>query len=226
MTTAAVPNVIAVAARARTAASVTRDTWGAPETMGVLRFIASHFDAAASLLDTYDGSNPWQLDGARHALLDARELIVTHQDVRLPDTILQYVSAPLTGLPLPVLPRLLPVNAQHAADEGRLRAEIDRLHADTAAADNTPDTWLRAVLTTLTKWERIAAAVDVDNKRPCHREQVAALHLKCIACGGSNIRFAVREWAVCACGKGQLWGEAQTCDCWGYECPAIQANRA
>ncbi|MBM7174052.1 hypothetical protein JQK87_37985, partial [Streptomyces sp. G44] len=113
----------------------------------------------------------------------------------------EYITAPLTATALPTLPRLLPVSEQHTAEESALRAGLARLHADTAAADANPERWFRAVLNILAKWKRLEGAVRVDNSRPCNRARVAERHLKCIACGGSTIRFTVREAAVCACGK-------------------------
>ncbi|WP_406153049.1 hypothetical protein OG217_05150 [Streptomyces sp. NBC_01023] len=217
---------IAAATRARTAAHVARDRFAAPATISALQFIAAHLDAAATACDAYDGTTNAPFMEMGRALADARELIALHPDSRLPDTVIDYITAPLTAAPLPVLPRLLPPNERDAAEESVLRAELDRLHADTATAEADTDRWCRAVLAVLAKWKRLEGAVNVDSRRPFNRARIAELHLKCIACGGSSIRFTVREWAVCACGKGQTWADATTCDCWGYECPAIQADTA
>jgi hypothetical protein len=50
-----------------------------------------------------------------------------------------------------------------------------------------------------------------------------APHLKCISCGHHEFRlFHGRLWAVCRnCGKGQTFGDAQSCECWGIECPGL-----
>ncbi|MGC5042428.1 hypothetical protein ACLQ16_03825 [Streptomyces albidoflavus] len=226
MTTTAHPLQIAAATRARTAANVARDRFTAPNTMRALQFIAAHLDAAATACDAYDGTSNAPFMEMWRCLADARELITMHPDSRLPDTVIDYITAPLTAAPLPTLPRLLPAREQHAAEESVLRAELAQLHADTAAADADTERWFRAVLTTLAKWKRLEGSVTVDNARSCNRARVAELHLKCIACGGSTIRFTVREWAVCACGKGQTWGDAMVCDCGGYDCPAIQRDDA
>lgn len=51
----------------------------------------------------------------------------------------------------------------------------------------------------------------------------AAEHLACPKCGSHDIRLSVRQWAVCdGCQYGGMWGEFMTCDCWGYDCPAIR----
>ncbi|MDI3409285.1 hypothetical protein [Streptomyces cavernicola] len=225
MTATAHPLQIVAATRARTAANVARDRFAAPETMSALQFIAAHFDAAATACDAYDGTTNAPFMEMWRALADARELITRHKDSRLPAEVIEYVTAPLTASPLPTLPRLLPPSERDAAEEATLRAELDRLHADTEAADADTESWFRAVLAVLAKWKRLEGAVDVDNRRPCNRVRVAELHLKCIACGGSTIRFSVREWAVCECGKGQTWGDALVCDC-GYDCPAIRGEAA
>ncbi|WP_328333459.1 hypothetical protein [Streptomyces sp. NBC_00455] len=217
---------IAAATRARTAAHVARDRFAAPATISALQFIAAHLDAAATACDAYDGTTNAPFMEMGRALADARELIALHPDSRLPDTVIDYITAPLAAAPLPVLPRLLPPHERDAAEESALRAELDRLHADTATAEADTDRWFRVVLAVLAKWKRLEGAVNVDSRRPFNRARVAELHLKCIACGGSSIRFTVREWAVCACGKGQTWADATTCDCLGYECPAIQADTA
>ncbi|WP_031102402.1 hypothetical protein [Streptomyces sp. NRRL S-146] len=223
---AAHPLQIAAATRARTAAAVARERFAAPETIRALHFIAAHFDAAATACDAYDGTTNAPFMEMWRALGDARELINMHPDSRLPDEVIEYITAPLTAAPLPTLPRLLPPSERDATEESTLRTELERLHADTEAADSDTERWFRAVLRLLAKWKRLEGAVDVDNRRPCNRARVAELHLKCIACGGSTIRFTVREWAVCECGTGQTWADAMVCDCWAYDCPAIQTNRA
>lgn len=226
MTANAHPLQIAAATRARTAANIARDRFAAPETMTALQFIAAHFDAAATACDAYDGTTNAPFMEMWKALADARELINMHPDSRLPDTVIDYITAPLTAAPLPTLPRLLPPSERDTAEETGLRAELAQLHADTTAADTDTEQWFRAVLATLAKWKRLEGAVNVDSRRPCNRARVAELHLKCIACGGSTIRFTVREWAVCECGKGQTWADAMACECWGYDCPAIQGDAA
>ncbi|MFD3514845.1 hypothetical protein [Streptomyces sp. NPDC058657] len=224
MTTTPPPMQTAISTRARTAANVARDRFAAPETMRALQFIAAHFDAAAAACDAYDGtSNAPALEMWR-CLSDARELITLHPDSRLPVTVIDYITAPGTGAPLPKLPRLLPVSERHATEETALRAELARLHNDTAAADTDTERWFRAVLAILAKWKRLEGVVRVDNARPCNRVRAAELHVKCTRCGSPAIRFLAREWAVCECGKGQTWGDTRVCDCWGYECPAFQGS--
>ncbi|MGG2460181.1 hypothetical protein ACO0M4_10225 [Streptomyces sp. RGM 3693] len=223
MTYFAHPLQVAVAVRARTAAVVARDRFGAPDTMRALRFIAAHFDAAAAACDAYDGTTNAPFMEMWHALADARELITMHPASRFPADVIDYITAPLTAAPLPTRPRLLPASERLAAQETALRADLDRLHADTAAADT--EHWFRAVLTTLAKWKRLEGEVTVDNTRPYNRARVAELHLKCIACGGSTIRSTVRQWAVCECGQDQTWADVMVCDC-RYDCPAIQGPAA
>ncbi|MFG2141906.1 hypothetical protein [Streptomyces sp. NPDC048650] len=213
---------IAAATRARTAASVARERFAAPTTITALLFIAAHFDAAATACDAYDGTTNASFMEMGRALSDARELIALHPDSRFPDTVIDYITAPLSAAPLPALPRLLPPNEWDAAEETALRADLDRLHTDTEAADTDTDRWFRTVLAVLAKWKRLEGAVNVDSLRPCNRARVAELHLKCTACGGSTIRFTVCEWAVCSCGQGQTWADAMVCDCIGYDCPAVQ----
>ncbi|WP_030780729.1 hypothetical protein [Streptomyces sp. NRRL S-920] len=221
MTTIAHPVQIAAATRARTAANVARDRFAGPDTIRALQPIAMHFDAAATACDAYDGTTNEPFIQMWRSLAAALDLITAHPVCRFPETVVEYITAPLTTVPLPTLPRLLPVSEQHTAEETALRAELTRLHADTAAADADPERWFRAVLNILAKWKRLEGAVRVDNSRPCNRAHVAERHLKCIACGGSTIRFTVREAAICACGKTQTWGDVMVCDCFGYDCPAI-----
>ncbi|MFP3992734.1 hypothetical protein U9R90_35710 [Streptomyces sp. E11-3] len=222
--TTAKPLQLAAATRARTAASVARDRFAAPEAMRALQFIAAHFDAAATACESYDGTTNAPFAEMWRALADARELIQIHPDSRLPTDVIEYITAPLTASPLPTLPRLLPPSERDATEETALRAELERLHADTEAADTDTNRWFRAVLAVLEEWKRLEGAVDVDNRRPCNWARVAELHLKCIACGCSTIRFSVRESAACECGKVQTWSDVMVCDCWGYECPAIRTS--
>ncbi|MGG7574164.1 hypothetical protein [Streptomyces sirii] len=226
MTTTAHPLQTVAATRARTAANVARERFAAPATITALRFIAAHFDAAATACDAYDGTTNAPFMEMWRSLADARELIVLHPDCRLPDTVIDYITAPLTAAPLPALPRLLPPNEWDAAEEAALRTQLDGLHADIETADADTDRWFRTVLAVLAKWKRLEGAVNVDSRRPFNRARVAELHLKCIACGGSTIRFTVREWAVCECGRGQTWADAMACDCRGYDCPAVQCPAA
>ena len=246
------PDQIA-AARARIAARVARDRFAAPETMRALQFIAAHFDAATTAYESYDGTTSAPFTEAEHALADARELITLHREGRFPVSVIDYITAPLAAAPLPTPRALNPVSEQLAAQEKTLRAELDQLHADTAAANSDAEDWFGAVLAILAKWMRLAGAVDVDNARPCNRrpaeapdstvydtessasrqhytdtgryltwDEAAEGHVRCPKCGSSKVRFGVREWATCQCGHGDLWSAFMACDCWGYDCPAIQ----
>ncbi|MFI1012597.1 hypothetical protein [Streptomyces sp. NPDC020965] len=214
------------ATRARIAANVARDRFAAPTTLRVLRFIAAHLDSAAAECESYDGTTNAPFSRMMRSLDDAVELITMHTDTRFTASVVDYITAPLSAVPLPEPRRLYPVDARYAERESALRAELAQLHADTGAAESDPERWFSAVLATLAKWARLAGIVAVDNARPYNRARVAALHLKCIDCGGSTIQFGARQWAVCACGKGQAWADAMSCECFGYACPAVRHDAA
>ncbi|MGW1275559.1 hypothetical protein ACWD4V_01190 [Streptomyces tsukubensis] len=216
------PRQTATANRARTAAAVARDRFGSPKTIQILSFIAAHLDAAATACISYpNGSRSGFLEMGL-ALEDVRELITADPDCRFTSGVIEYILAPLTGTPLPELPRLLPASDQFAAQEAELRDRLDRLHADTDAADTDADRWFRAVLDVHSKWATLHISVAVDNRRPYNRARVAKLHLACTTCGGSAFTSPFREEAVCTCGKRQSWADIQVCDCLGDECPALR----
>ncbi|MFI6686659.1 hypothetical protein [Streptomyces sp. NPDC050485] len=216
--------VEAAALRARITADVARDRFAPPATITVLRFIASHLDRAA---EAFERNTP---KDAAHALSDARELAQLHPESRFPANFTDYIDAPLTGVALPTLAPFNPVSAMLAHEEAELRKRLALVHEQLAQAtsESATDAWLPSALAYQRDLMRLAGIVGVDNARPDNQrpapepEEPAEPHVRCIACGSSAIRFTVREWAVCECGKGQSWAAAMVCDCPGYDCPAIQ----
>lgn len=218
----------AAALRARITAAVARDRFGPAPTMAVLIVIASHLDRAA---EAFERNRPRD---AVEALNDARELAQFHPDTRFPANFTDYINAPLTGVALPMLAPLNPVSPRFAEQETDLRHRLNLVHEQLsqATSEAATDAWLPSALTLQRDLMKLAGVVCVDNARPCNQPapeptpETAEQHVRCIACGGSNLRFTVREWAVCECGKGQTWGDAMVCGCWGYDCPAIQGPAA
>ncbi|MFD7334872.1 hypothetical protein ACFV98_02565 [Streptomyces violascens] len=213
----------AAALRARIAAAVARDRYAAPTTMAALAFIAAHLDAAANALDRYmpgvTTNEPFA--EAQAALADARELTAHHPGGRFPANFTDYIEAPLTGCALPMLTPLNPVNPAYAEQEAGLRHRLALVHEELSRATTevATDAWLTSALAYQRDLMRLAGVVRVDNARPCNQPpatpEFAAQHVRCIACGSSTIRFTVREWAVCECGKGMTWADAMVCDCPG-----------
>ncbi|AKN68706.1 hypothetical protein QR97_01800 [Streptomyces sp. PBH53] len=215
----------AAALRARIIARVARDRFAPPTTMTALHFIASHLDRAAEAFERNAPRN------AAEALNDAREIAQLHPDTRFPSNFTDYVEAPVTGVALPMLAPFNPVNPALAQREADLRHRLTLVHAQLAQAtsESATDAWLPSALTYQRDLMRLAGEVRVDNARPCNQRQpepapaeVAEPHLKCPKCGSTNVRPSVREWATCQnCRHGDLWAAFKACDCWGYDCPAL-----
>ncbi|WP_435060227.1 hypothetical protein [Streptomyces sp. bgisy060] len=209
----------AVATRARIAAAVCRERYAPPLTMSALRSIAGHFDDAATACE----SASFEFTRVVEPLAKAYPLMNKRPETRMPTLVLTYILNPFAPEPLPAPVPLLPATARLAAQDEALHAELTRLHADTEAAANDTETWLRAVLAVLAKKQRLSRAVDVDNRRPENRRAVIAKHIACPECSGHDVRFTVREWAHCSCGYGDMAGQFLACHCFSWDCPGINA---
>lgn len=161
--------------RARVIAAVARDRFAPPQTLRILSEIARHLSAAADDFATYTPSTIPGLTGhdlpieAVGELWIAGVLAEDNPAARFPADFTEYVTAPLTGRPLPFPDPLRPVNDRLAARERDLRNRLEQLHADTAHATESVEQWMTAVLKVWRDWMRLADEVGVDNARPCNR---------------------------------------------------------
>ncbi|MFI1703003.1 hypothetical protein [Streptomyces griseoruber] len=112
---------------------------------------------------------------AMFPLREATDLLTQH-DFMIPAVIIRYATAPLTG-DLPQMEPLGAVSGQLARQDADLRARRVAL-VEHGHLNSRDDEVLIAVLTGLLvlhrKHERLAAAVAVDNDRPCNRGKAPA----------------------------------------------------
>ncbi|THA53253.1 hypothetical protein [Streptomyces sp. A1136] len=178
------PNALHAAARARAIAGIARRR-------SVLNHPAEEaLTTVAELLDdvalVFETNLPPILDGvvitntipfdASLLLFIAEDVIAQNKATGLPVSLSQYVTSAVFGTL--ELPRLLhPVSAQLAAQESSLRAALQLLHErHLRGAGERPEAaalYLEAAFKLHLNWGRLAAAVAVDNARPCNRPTVA-----------------------------------------------------
>ncbi|MFJ4879903.1 hypothetical protein ACIP93_32515 [Streptomyces sp. NPDC088745] len=181
---APLPNALHAAARARAIAGIARRrsvlNHPAQET---LTTVAELLDDAALRFET---TLPPVLNGVvitdtiplRASLLldSAEDVIAQNKATGLPESLSQYVTSAVFGTLK--LPRSLhPVSPQLATQENRLRAALQMLHErHLTGAGEPPEAaalYLEAAFKIHLNWSRLAAAIAVDNARPCNRPTVA-----------------------------------------------------
>ncbi|MEU1592722.1 hypothetical protein ABZ468_07645 [Streptomyces sp. NPDC005708] len=164
------------ATRAGVIARVARDRFAGPATMAALDTIARHLDAAAAHLQAVPPGAYDTLPAQVCAELDAAEtLAAQHPGARLPEGFTHYVLEVLDeSRTVPFPAPLNPSNARDALQETDLRNRLWQLHDDQELMLEAPNTWLETVLTVWRDWERLAAAVRVDNGRPCNQPTTPA----------------------------------------------------
>ncbi|MFH8577154.1 hypothetical protein [Streptomyces zaomyceticus] len=125
----------------------------------------------APVMDGITATNTTPIE-AGMALMQCMALAVDNPTAGIADHVFYYVTAPI-GRRRVELPQLNPVSTQLARQEGRLRTQIALAAHDLDAsspADETTRIAHLAVLVDLHRsFARVAAAVDVDNARPCNR---------------------------------------------------------
>ncbi|MER6559759.1 hypothetical protein ABT300_18895 [Streptomyces sp. NPDC001027] len=142
----------------------------------MIETLAGAIEDAAIALQTYPVDEPGQLpQGATDALREATDLL-TQNDFMIPAAIIGYATAPVTG----DMPKMAPLNAvsvRLAREDADLRARRFAL-VEHGHLNSRDEEVLNAALTALIvlhrKHERLAAAVAVDNDRPCNRGKAPA----------------------------------------------------
>ncbi|MFE3378748.1 hypothetical protein [Streptomyces anulatus] len=165
------------AARARDLAYVLLSRAALHPAQDVLLQMVEHLDTAALALETepapvFDGitvTNTTPFDTAA-ALMQCQALALDNRTAGVTEELFQYVTAPITRN-TPELPELKPVSPQLARQEISLLTRIALAAHD---LDSTSDSTTRyAILAALMdlhrKFRTLAAAVAVDNARPCNR---------------------------------------------------------
>ncbi|MFD3543139.1 hypothetical protein ACFWUQ_27090 [Streptomyces sp. NPDC058662] len=177
------PNALHAAARARAIAGIARRRSVFHPAEEALTTVAELLDDVALAFETdlppiLDGvviTNTIPFDAS--LLLSIAEDVIAHNKATgLPDCLGQYVTSAVFGTL--ELPRLLhPVSAQLASREIHLRVALQLLHERrlTGAGERPEATafYLEAAFKLHVNWARLAAAVAVDNARPCNRPTVA-----------------------------------------------------
>ncbi|WP_284576757.1 hypothetical protein [Streptomyces sp. 2P-4] len=168
---------LAAAANARALADIVRSRSAIHPAAETLLAIAALLITAAESLETTEAP---VMDGitvtnttpaeAAFALMEAQALALDNPQAGISDHVMYYVTAPITRR-APELPALNPASTQMARQEIRLLTGI-ALAAD-ALKTSTDDTGRHGALENLValhrNFDRLAAAVAVDNARPCNR---------------------------------------------------------
>ncbi|MFJ3545441.1 hypothetical protein ACIPQH_25135 [Streptomyces rubiginosohelvolus] len=177
--TATIPTTArAAAVRARALADVIRSRATIYPAADVLSAMAVFLETAA---ESYERTPAPVMDGitvtnttpfeAGAALMKFQALALDHPSAGISDHVAYLVSAPISRR-VPELPALNPVSTQMARQETGIRTRIALLTAelDAATDDEGRRTLLDLLVTLYSKFDRLAAAaVAVDNARPCNR---------------------------------------------------------
>ncbi|MET8746843.1 hypothetical protein [Streptomyces sp. NPDC004728] len=138
--------------------------------------LAGVIEDAAMAVQTVVVDEPEQLPQVALNMLQEAVDLLTDHDFRIPAAIIGYAVAPVTNT-LPQMDQLGAVSVQLARQDADLRARratvIEHGHLN-----SRDDEVLTAALTGLIvlhrKHERLAAAIRVDNDRPCNRGKAPA----------------------------------------------------
>ncbi|MEU1180597.1 hypothetical protein ABZ464_23645 [Streptomyces sp. NPDC005820] len=142
----------------------------------MIETLAGAIEDAAIAIQTFPVDEPGQLpQGATDALREATDLL-TQNDFMIPAAIIGYATAPVTG-EMPQMEPLQAVSIRLARQDVDLRARRFAL-VEHGHLNSRDEEVLNAALTGLValhrQHERLAAAVAVDNDRPCNRGKAPA----------------------------------------------------
>ncbi|MGW4731794.1 hypothetical protein ACWEQC_21970 [Streptomyces shenzhenensis] len=142
----------------------------------MIETLAGAIEDAAIGIQTFPVDEPGQLpQGATDALREATDLL-TQNDFMIPAAIIGYATAPVTGV-MPKMEPLQAVSIQLARQDADLRARRIAI-VEHGHLNSRDEEVLNAALTGLIalhrKHERLAAAVAVDNDRPCNQGKAPA----------------------------------------------------
>lgn len=241
------------ALRARITAQVARDRFAPPATITALRFIASHLERAAQAFDADALQDAGRaLSDAREI---AQLTPDTRFPANFTDYISAPLTGVALPTLAPLNPASTQLAAQETHLRERLSAIHEQLsHATGEAATDAWLPSALAVQRDLMRLAGVVAADNAsprhqrpaadanpkvyDTQSSASRQhytdtgsyltwvESAKQHVRCPECGGSEVRFSVRDWAVCPCGHANTSGEFLACTCFGHDCPAIQGPAA
>lgn len=142
----------------------------------MIETLAGAIEDAAIAIQSFPVDEPGELpQGAIDALREATDLL-TQNDFMIPAAIVGYAIAPVTGV-MPQMEPLKAVSLQLARQDADLRARRVAL-IEHGHLNSRDEEVLTAALTGLValhrQHERLAAAVAVDNDRPCNRGKAPA----------------------------------------------------
>ncbi|MER6632240.1 hypothetical protein ABT301_29170 [Streptomyces sp. NPDC000987] len=166
---------LATANRLMHLAAVVRGRAHHPQRFMVETLAGAIEDAAIAIRQT-PVDEPDQLPQAATDVLREATGLLTEHDFMIPAVIIGYATAPVTGV-LPQMEPLQAVSVQLARQDADLRARRTALveHGHLNARDEEVlDAALTGLIVLHRKHERLAAAVAVDNDRPCNRGKAPA----------------------------------------------------
>ncbi|MFF5668842.1 hypothetical protein ACFY8S_01680 [Streptomyces hygroscopicus] len=142
----------------------------------MIETLAGAIEDAAIAIQSAPVDEPGQLpQPAVDALREASDLLTQH-DFMIPAAIIGYATAPVTGQ-LPEMEPLQAVSIQLARQDADLRARRFAIveHGHLKARDeDVLNAALIGLIVLHRKHERLAAAVALDNERPCNRGKAPA----------------------------------------------------
>ncbi|WP_371099009.1 hypothetical protein [Streptomyces sanglieri] len=138
--------------------------------------LAGVIEDAAMAVQTVVVDEPEQLPQVALNMLQEAVDLLTDHDFRIPAAIIGYAVAPVTNT-LPQMDQLGAVSVQLARQDADLRARratvIEHGHL-TSRDDEVLTAALTGLIVLHRKHERLAAAIRVDNARPCNRGKAPA----------------------------------------------------
>jgi hypothetical protein len=142
----------------------------------MIETVAGAIEDAAMAVESIPVDEPGQLPQVALNMLQEATDLLTEHDFMVPAVIIRYAIAPVTGA-VPAMDELGAVSVQLARQDADLRARRTAL-IEHGHLNSRDDEVLMAALTGLIvlhrKHERLAAAVAVDNDRPCNRGKAPA----------------------------------------------------
>ncbi|PWI05495.1 hypothetical protein DIZ27_38855 [Streptomyces sp. NWU339] len=166
---------LATVRRLRSLATVVRGRAYHPQRY-MIETLAGAIEDAAIAIQSSPVDEPGQLPLAAIGNLREATDLLTQHDFMIPAAILGYATAPIAGV-MPKMEPLQAVSVQLARQDADLRARriaiVEHGHLN-ARHEDVLNAALTGLIVLHRKHDRLAAAVAVDNDRPCNRGKAPA----------------------------------------------------